>query len=80
MAPKEIKIYYFNFLNGSHDFFQIFRIFFSNYFIKNPQTTMALTFLTHIISEIGGVTYYILLRVKTGLKNLWSETFDLNNQ
>ena len=25
--------------------------------VKNPQTTMALTFLTHIISDIGGVTY-----------------------
>ena len=24
-------------------------------FIKNPQTTIALTFLTHIISGIGGV-------------------------
>ena len=41
--------------NGSHDFFQIFRIFFSNYFIKNLQTTITLTFLTHIISAIGGV-------------------------
>ena len=26
-----------------------------NYFIKKPQTTIALTFLTHIISAIGGV-------------------------
>ena len=25
------------------------------FFIKNPQTTIALTFLTHIISAIGGV-------------------------
>jgi hypothetical protein len=25
------------------------------YFIKNPQTTIALKFLTHIISAIGGV-------------------------
>ena len=28
---------------------------FFNQFIKNPQTTIALTFLTHIISDIGGV-------------------------
>ena len=25
--------------------------------MKNPQTTIAPTFLTHIISAIGGVTY-----------------------
>ena len=38
-------------------FFQIFSIcFFFNYFIKNPQTAIALTFLTHIISAIGGVS------------------------
>ena len=35
--------------------FQIFRTYFFNHFIKNPQTTIALTFLTHIISDIGGV-------------------------
>jgi hypothetical protein len=28
---------------------------FLNYFIKNPQTTNAPTFLTHIISAISGV-------------------------
>ena len=33
--------------NGSHDFFQTFSICFFNYFIKNPQTTIALPFLTH---------------------------------
>ena len=27
----------------------------AGYFTKNPQTTIALTFLTHIISAIGGV-------------------------
>merc|ERR1712051_584891 len=27
------------------------------YFIKNPETTIALTFLTFIISAIGGVNY-----------------------
>ena len=47
--------------NGSHDFVQIFRIFFLNYFIKNSQTTIALTFLTHIISAIGGVNRKIYL-------------------
>ena len=36
-------------------FFHIFCIIVSNYLIKNPQTTIALTFLTHIISAIGGV-------------------------
>ena len=41
--------------NGTHDFFQIFRIGFFKDFIKNPQTTIALTFLTHIISGIDGV-------------------------
>ena len=44
-------------LNGSHDLFQTFSIYFFNYFIKNPQTTMALPFLTHNISAIGGVYF-----------------------
>ena len=39
--------------------FHIFRIFFFNYFIKNPQTTIAPKFLTHIISAIGGVSSYL---------------------
>ena len=39
-------------------FFQIFRIHFFNHFIKNPQPTIALTFLTHIISDIGGMPTY----------------------
>ena len=43
--------------NGSHNFFQTFSIYFLNYFIKNPQTTITLAFLTHNISAIGGVTY-----------------------
>ena len=42
--------------NGTHDFFQNFRICFFKDFIKNPQTTIALTFLTHIISGIDGVS------------------------
>ena len=42
--------------NGSHDIFHVFRILFLYGFIKNTQTTMAPTFLTHIISAIGGVT------------------------
>ena len=41
--------------NGTQDFFQIFRICFFKDFIKNPQITIALTFLTHIISDINGV-------------------------
>ena len=43
--------------NGSHDFFQTFSIFVFNYFIKNPQTTIALPFLTHNISATGGVVH-----------------------
>jgi hypothetical protein len=43
-------------------FFQIFRIYFFNYFIKNPQTTIALTFLTYVISATGGVSSSYLLR------------------
>ena len=35
--------------------FNIFRIFLFNYFIKNTQTTNALTFLTHNISVLGSV-------------------------
>ena len=34
-------------------------VFFKN-FIKNPQTTIALTFLTHIDSDIGGVIIIFL--------------------
>jgi hypothetical protein len=36
-------------------FFHIFSIFFFKLFNKNPQTKNALTFLTHNISDIGGV-------------------------
>ena len=40
-----------------------FSICFFNYIIKNPQTTIALTFLTHNISAMGGV--------KNNKINLW---------
>ena len=46
---------------GTHNFFQIFRICFFKDFIKNPQTTIALTFLTHIISDIDGVMRLVKL-------------------
>ena len=37
-------------------FFSYFQhMFFFNYFMKNPQTTFAPTFLTHIIARIDGV-------------------------
>ena len=36
-------------------FFQTFSTYFLNHFIKNPQTTNTLPFLTHNISAIGGV-------------------------
>ena len=45
--------------NGTHDFFQIFSICFFEYFIKKPQTTIALIFLTHIISGIDGVRTFV---------------------
>ena len=35
--------------------FKIIKIYLLNYFFKNPQTTITLTFLTHIISAIGGM-------------------------
>ena len=41
--------------NGSHNFFQTFSIFSKDYFNRNPQTIIALPFLTHNISAIGGV-------------------------
>ena len=41
--------------NGSHDFFQTFSTSFFDYFIKNPQTTIALPFLTNNNSATGGV-------------------------
>ena len=46
--------------NGSHDFFQTFSTSFFNHFIKNPQTTIALPFLTHNISATDSVLYYNL--------------------
>ena len=50
-----------NFQTAPMIFFQIFRINFFNHLIKNPQTTIALTFLTHNISGVGGVTSELLL-------------------
>ena len=46
--------------NGTHNFFQNFRICSFKDFIKNPQTTIALTFLAHIISGIDGVIRTVL--------------------
>ena len=37
-------------------------------FIKNPQTTIALTFLTHIISDIDGVLGEADIVEPTGMK------------
>ena len=42
-------------------FFHIFRIFLKNYFIKNPQTTNARTFLPLNISAVGSVEYFPVL-------------------
>ena len=44
-APKSQTQFFSNFQD----------IYFFNYFIKNPQTTIASTFLTHTISAIGAV-------------------------
>ena len=52
-----------------HDFFQSFSIYLFNYFMKNLQTTIALLFLAHNISAIGGVLrnslfiFYFLLSI-----------------
>ena len=43
-------------------FFIFSGYFFLNYFIKNPQTKNAPTFLTHIIFAIGGVFQYVSMR------------------
>ena len=40
-------------------------VYFFNHFIKNPQTTSALTFLTYIISAVGGVPQLKLLDLTT---------------
>ena len=45
-------------------FFQTFGILFKDDFIKNQQTTIALPFLTHNISTIGGVTKLDKLSLK----------------
>ena len=39
-------------------FFKLSAYFFKDHIIKNPQTTIALPFLTHNISAIGGVYIY----------------------
>ena len=53
-APKQLP-----------QFFPYFQhTYFFNYLIKNPQTTIALTFLTHIISGIGGVLEQYILDQK----------------
>ena len=38
--------------------------------MKNPQTTIAPTFLTHIISAIGGVTEFISCYQTRSLQNV----------
>ena len=45
--------------NGSHNFLQTFSIFLKDYFIKNPQITITLPFLTDNISAIGGLDIVI---------------------
>ena len=51
-------------------FFSNFQNIFFNYFTKSPQTTIALKFLTHIISALGGVRYLCTLYIVTGLRYL----------
>ena len=47
-------------LNGSHDLFHIFRMFFLNDFIKNPQTRNARAFLPLNNSAVGSVSYSLI--------------------
>ena len=51
-------------------FFKLSGYIFFNYFIKNPQTTIALTFFTHIISAIGGVCSDLMRKKISSKKNL----------
>ena len=46
---------------SSHNFFQTFSTWFCNYFMKNPQTTNVLPFLTHNISATDGATWFLVL-------------------
>ena len=65
--------------NGSHDFFQTLSIFFLDYLIKNPQTTIALPFLTYNTSTIGGVKRpsFIFPRVESsGIESSCSLSLD----
>ena len=50
-----------------------------NYFNKNPQTTIALTFLTHIIYAIGGVytTYFIVQYLVVYLLDIVGQDIDI---
>ena len=45
--------------NGSHDFFSYFQHIVLYCLIKNPQTTLALTFLTHNILGISGLYHLV---------------------
>ena len=47
---------------SSHNFFSYFQDICFNCFIKNPQTTNALTFLTHNIFAVGGVNRKVNMR------------------
>ena len=48
-------------------FFIFSTYFFFDNFIKNPQTTKALTFLTHIILAISGVVSILLKKKKNSI-------------
>ena len=62
--------------NGTHNFFQNFRICFCKDFIKNPQTTIALTFLIIIIiSDRDGVYMHMqFFDVKLKTSTAWKIT------
>jgi hypothetical protein len=61
-------------------FFHIFSIFFFlKYLIKNPQTTIPLTFLTHNISDIGGVMPNLLKNSLT-VSNIHACQLNLDNR
>ena len=62
--------------------------YFFNSFIKNPQTTIALTFLTRIISDIGGVrsdlwskiSHVLVVQLEAFFKEWLPDQFVLLNQ
>ena len=60
-------------------FFPNFQDMFFKDFFKNPQTTIALTFLAHIISCIDGVLVYLDVPSRDQ-KHLWLVSYNIMKQ